>query len=105
MDNPFEILMQQNAEIIKHLMDLKAVGISPMPTAVTSTNDEPLVSAEAVAAHIDKSVQTVWRMAKSNVIPFYKPGRTYLFKLSEVDRALSSETPIKRKRKGGSSHV
>jgi excisionase family DNA binding protein len=103
MDNPFEILIQQNAEIIRHLMDLKASGILPLPATVTQANDETLVTADDVATHLNKSIQTVWRMAKSNVIPFYKPGRTYMFKLSEVDRAISSQTPIKRKSKGGNN--
>lgn len=101
MDNPFLSLDQRLDRMEKLMEQLVASGAYSIPAAAPTNTGESLVTAEHVALHLGKSRQTIMRLAKSGAIPFYKPGKNYMFKLSEVDRAFSSQTPIKRKNKGG----
>jgi excisionase family DNA binding protein len=107
MDNPFQTLHERFDRMEKLMEQLITSGAIPapaaVPAAVPAVADESLVTPEHVALHLGNTKQTVLKLARNGVIPFYKPGKNYMFKLSEVDRALSSQTPIKRRNKGGSN--
>lgn len=106
MDNPFLTLHEQFNErfdrmerLIEQMLASKDSVASE--AAQSAHNDDTLVSSEEIAVHLGNTKQTVLKLARNGVIPFYKPGKNYMFKLSEVDKAISSQTPIKRKNKGG----
>jgi excisionase family DNA binding protein len=103
MDNPFQTLHERFDRMEKLIEQIITSGAILAPAASPAHTDESLVTPDHVALHLGKSRQTIMRLAKSGVIPFYKPGKNYMFKLSEVDRAVSSQTPIERKNKGGSN--
>lgn len=105
MDNPFQTLHERFDRMEKLMEQLITSGAIPAPAAVTTVADEGLVTPEHVALHLGNTKQTVLKLARNGVIPFYKPGKNYMFKLSEVDRALSSQTPIKRRNNKGGSNV
>lgn len=45
---------------------------------------------EEIANHLGVSKDTIWSYIKKGTIPFYKVGRQYKFKLSEVDAWVES---------------
>ena len=51
---------------------------------------ERLYGVEEVAKHIGVSKDTIRAWAKKETIPFYKVGRQYKFKLSEIDEWVAS---------------
>lgn len=51
---------------------------------------ERLYSVEEIAKHIGVSKDTIRAWAKKETIPFYKVGRQYKFKLSEIDEWVAS---------------
>jgi excisionase family DNA binding protein len=53
---------------------------------------EPWVDTLTIAAHLGKSVYTIRNRAKAGVLPAVKDGRDWMFKLSEVDAALTNRT-------------
>lgn len=104
MDNPFAILAQKLENIEVFMETLKAYFNSESGQIITGSgtaaSEEPLVSLDEIAAHIGCKRDTVLKYARNKVIPYYKAGRTYRFRKSETDLALSSQTPIKRNKKG-----
>jgi len=48
-------------------------------------SNEPWVSLDAVAAHLDVSKDTVYRWINHRGMPAHKVGRKWKFKVSEVD--------------------
>jgi excisionase family DNA binding protein len=89
MDNPFEILIQQNAEILQYLRELKGSQLST-PIAAAASLDDTKMSYENLAKYLDKNISTIHRYKNNGAIPYYKVGRTVFFKKSEVDAAMSS---------------
>ena len=51
---------------------------------------ERLYSVEEIAKHIGVSKDTIRAWVKKETIPFYKVGRQYKFKLSEIDEWVGS---------------
>ena len=51
---------------------------------------ERLYSVEEIANHIGVSKDTIRAWAKKETIPYYKVGRQYKFKLSEIDEWVAS---------------
>lgn len=51
---------------------------------------ERLYSVEEIANHIGVSKDTIRAWVKKETIPFYKVGRQYKFKLSEIDAWVES---------------
>ena len=51
---------------------------------------ERLHSVEEIANHIGVSKDTIRAWIKKEAIPFYKVGRQYKFKLSEIDEWVAS---------------
>ncbi len=51
---------------------------------------ERLYSVEEIAKHIGVSKDTIRAWVKKETIPFYKVGRQYKFKLSEIDEWVAS---------------
>ncbi len=51
---------------------------------------ERLYSVEEIANHIGVSKDTIRAWVKKDTIPFYKVGRQYKFKLSEIDAWIES---------------
>lgn len=51
---------------------------------------ERLYSVEEIANHIGVSKDTIRAWIKKEAIPFYKVGRQYKFKLSEIDAWVES---------------
>lgn len=108
MDNPFAILSQrlENIEEFMSEMHLYIKAASAENPAIRNViiGEEPLISDDELADHIGCKKSTVLKYARNRVIPFYKAGRKYRFKKSEVDAALSSLTPIRRNKKGVQAH-
>lgn len=65
---------------------------------------EKWVSLEEVADHIGLSKDTIRNYIKRDQIPFYRIGKQYKFKISEIDTWIESgrarRLPIKTKQKG-----
>jgi len=57
---------------------------------------EPWVSAEQVAAHIQLHEETVRQYARDRRIPALKAGRRWLFRLSHVDAWLLAGRPTQQ---------
>ncbi len=51
---------------------------------------ERLYSVEEIANHIGVSKDTIRAWVKKETIPYYKVGRQYKFKLSEIDEWVAS---------------
>ena len=51
---------------------------------------ERLYSVEEIANHIGVSKDTIRAWVKKETIPYYKVGRQYKFKLSEIDEWVTS---------------
>jgi excisionase family DNA binding protein len=51
---------------------------------------ERLYSVEEIANHIGVSKDTIRAWVKKETIPYYKVGRQYKFKLSEIDEWIAS---------------
>ena len=51
---------------------------------------ERLYSVEEIANHIGVSKDTIRAWIKKETIPYYKVGRQYKFKLSEIDEWVAS---------------
>lgn len=58
--------------------------------SMTNTEMEKWVNLEEVAEHTGLSKDTIRNYIKRNVIPFYRIGKQYKFKISEIDRWIES---------------
>ncbi len=58
--------------------------------STTNTEMEKWVNLEEVAEHTGLSKDTIRNYIKRNVIPFYRIGKQYKFKISEIDRWIES---------------
>ncbi len=56
-----------------------------MRAAAPTTNAEPWVSVDAVAAHIGVAKDSVYRWIDAKGLPAHRVGKLWKFKLSEVD--------------------
>ncbi len=54
------------------------------------TETERLYSVEEIANHIGISKDTIRAWVKKGTIPYYKVGRQYKFKMSEIDAWIES---------------
>lgn len=100
MDNPFEILIQQNAEILQFLRDLKGTD-APFTVAHAQTSEDVNMTMDEAAKYLNKAKTTIQRYKNNGVFPYYQAGRTVFFKKSEVDAAMSSTL---QKKKGAQAH-
>lgn len=99
MNNPFEALDMRLQNIERYLE--KLTQSTPIP-AVNVITEEIKFSQEELAAYLGVSRTTVHRYQKNNLFRSYKAGRTVFFKKDEVDAAMCSEQP--KKKKGGSTN-
>lgn len=95
MDNPFEILIQQNAEILQYLRELKGIP-TPSSSSSAQISEDIKMSMDEVAKYLNKAKTTIQRYKNNGVFPYYQAGRTVFFKKSEVDAAMSSAAPKKK---------
>lgn len=54
--------------------------------------EERYLSTEEIAEHYSVAAITIYRLANAGRIPYIRVGRTYRFRLSEVDAAFKAET-------------
>jgi excisionase family DNA binding protein len=99
MNNPFEALDMRLQNIERYLELLTQTN--PLP-AIAAVTDEIKFSQEELAKYLGVSRTTVHRYQKNNLFRSYKAGRTVFFKKDEVDAAMCSEQP--KKKKGGSTN-
>jgi excisionase family DNA binding protein len=100
MDNPFEILIQQNAEILLYLRELKGSPITS-PVITPELPEDTNLTYDELANYLKKDKSTIHRYKKNGVFPYYQAGRTVFFKRSEVDAAMSS---MSLNKKGAKAH-
>ncbi|MEV7827540.1 excisionase family DNA-binding protein [Microbacterium enclense] len=55
--------------------------------------DAPLIPAKTVAANLQCSMQTVYRLVAAGKIPFVKVGQQYRFDWDAVKASLAAPTP------------
>lgn len=53
--------------------------------------DERYLSTEEVAEHFSVSAMTIYRLANAGRIPHIRVGRSFRFRLGEVEKALRDE--------------
>jgi len=108
MDNPFAILSQRLENIEEKMSAIQSLMIAGSKDLTNQQNlylaEEPLISDDELADHLGCKKSTVLKYARNGVISYYKAGRKYRFKKSEVDTALSSQTPIRRNKKGAKAN-
>lgn len=63
-------------------------------------NNEPWVSIDAIARHLDVSKDTVYRWLDHREMPGHKVGRQWKFKISEVDAWVRTGNPGVREEGG-----
>ena len=103
MHNPFTIIEERFDRMEALLNQVLACGSSSIEsTQKVETKDSSLVDADQLASHLGISKSTIMRHVRNDKFPYYKPGKSCLFKISEVEHAISSLTPVKRNKKGGS---
>jgi excisionase family DNA binding protein len=100
--NPFEEIIQKLCDLQKEVRMIRLESVVNTQTMETFAMDDGHVTADVIAMERGWAKSTVLRYARMNVIPSYKAGKSYTFKRSEVDKAISSQTPLKRKKKGES---
>lgn len=108
VNNPFEMLIQQNteiiqqnAEIIKCLRVFNPSGFNDQSEIGNNLKHDPdqRLTTDQIAEYLRKDKSTIMRYKKNGAIPYHQVGRTVYFIKSEVDAALSS---MAFKKKGGS---
>jgi len=57
-------------------------------TSTSETSPEKWVNLEGIAEHLSVSTDTVRNWIKDGKLPFYRAGKRYKFKISEVDEWL-----------------
>lgn len=57
-------------------------------TSTAETSPEKWVNLEDIAEHLSVSTDTVRNWIKDGKLPFYRAGKRYKFKISEVDEWL-----------------
>lgn len=53
---------------------------------------EPLLSLTELAAQLQRPRMWIWRLVHAGQIPFVKIGRSYYFRVSEVEHWISQQT-------------
>lgn len=100
MDNPFEMLQasieKMEARFMERLNEVLPIG--PVQS-ILSVGDEKLLTVNEVASHLKCQPSTVRKYARNNKIPFHRASKVYMFKISEVDQALSSLSVPKKNRR------
>jgi excisionase family DNA binding protein len=97
MVNPFEIIIQQNAEIIQHLQELKSLGIILPERKNEATEQDQKFDYDGIANYLNKDKSTIHRYKKNGSLPYHQVGRTVYFLKSQVDAAMSSMSNKKRR--------
>lgn len=69
-------------------LDVSAVELAIL--LARHNEDERWVTAEELAAHLRTSTQSIRAWVKEGRISGFKPGKLWLFKISEVEAALSA---------------
>jgi len=101
MVNPFELIMQKLCELEEQVRNISLSSGTNASVPVQRAEDELHLSVQETADNYKLAKSTILKYARTNVIPSYKAGKSYTFKKSEVDKALSSQTPLKRQKRGG----
>lgn len=63
------------------------------PTPARRDAPSPLVSAATASRHYSVSQALLYRLAKRNLIPHYRVGRTVRFRLDELAEAIEHGPP------------
>ena len=73
------LLLEIHTEVMEEIMsnELESTAAEAMP--------EKWVNLEDIADHLSVSTDTVRNWIKDGKLPFYKAGKRYKFKISEVD--------------------
>jgi excisionase family DNA binding protein len=103
MVNPFDVIMQKLCDLEEEMRMMRLGSATVTSAPVHRSKDEVHLSVQEIADSYKLAKSTILRYARTNVIPSYKAGKSYTFKKSEVDRALSSMTPLKRNKRGGNA--
>jgi DNA binding domain, excisionase family len=69
----------------KRYIDQEISGGYMMSNEIESSTAEKWVNLEDIADHLSVSTDTVRNWIKDGKLPFYKAGKRYKFKISEVD--------------------
>lgn len=103
MVNPFDVIMQKLCDLEDEMRMIR-LGSSTITSAPAQRyEDEVHLSVQELADSYKLAKSTILRYARNSTIPSYRAGKSYTFKKSEVDKALSSLTPLKRSKKGGNA--
>jgi excisionase family DNA binding protein len=103
MVNPFDLIMQELSDLKEEVRMIRMGATANASMPLQRAEDEVHLSVQETADIYKLAKSTILRYARRNVIPSYRAGKTYTFKKSEVDKALSSLTPLKRQKRGGNA--
>jgi excisionase family DNA binding protein len=96
MVNPFDFIDDRFDRIEDMMRQIIELNNGPVISSPATTDSDALVTAAEIALHLNISKETVLKRVRNGSLPYYKPGKAYLFKISEVNSAISSETPLRR---------
>jgi excisionase family DNA binding protein len=103
MFNPFDEIMQKLCDLQEEVRLIRLGSLVPTVQTETRNIEEEHLTVQEVADKYRLAKSTVLRYARNNTIPSYSAGKSYTFKVSELDKVLSSETPLRRKKRGGNA--
>jgi len=103
MLNPFDLIMKELSDLKEEVRMIRIGAAANAAVPLIRTEDEEHLSVQEIADIYKLAKSTILKYARTNVIPSYSAGKSYTFKKSEVDRALSSLTPLKRQKRGGNA--
>jgi excisionase family DNA binding protein len=96
MVNPFDFIDDRFDRIEDMMRQIIELNNGPVISSPATTDSDALVTAAEIALHLNITKETVLKRVRNGSLPYYKPGKAYLFKISEVNSAISSETPLRR---------
>jgi excisionase family DNA binding protein len=99
MTNPFASIEDRFDRIEDMMRQIIELNNGPVISSTATNDSDALVTASEIASHLNISKETVLKRVRNGSLPYYKPGKAYLFKISEVNTAISSETPLRRGKK------
>jgi excisionase family DNA binding protein len=99
MVNPFDFIDDRFDRIEDMMRQIIELNNGPVISSPATNDSDALVTASEIALHLNISKETVLKRVRNGSLPYYKPGKAYLFKISEVNTAISSETPLRRGKK------
>lgn len=98
MDNPFEILIQQNTEILNRLKVIETLGLPSLPSITKESKTDPEVrfTITELAQYLNKDRSTILRYKKNGMFKYFQAGKTVFFKRKDVDAAMSSMAKVRK---------